>query len=153
MSCVLYAEGALWADGRAWGGQGCVTPGGKRKVHLLPNGNAVGIVSAVVGEPERFLAWLTAGADPEAWKGDKPDLRAILLRPDGTLLLYDDSIWPSGPITTDLYAIGSGSDFALGAMSAGAAPLQALAIAARWDVNTGAPFATVKPETPDGPDR
>ena len=39
-----------------------------------------------------------------------------------------------------LYGVGSGSEFALGAMHAGASPLKALEIASRLDVFTSRPF-------------
>ena len=39
-----------------------------------------------------------------------------------------------------LYGIGSGSEFALGALHAGATPIQALEIASRLDVYTSKPF-------------
>lgn len=39
-----------------------------------------------------------------------------------------------------LYGIGSGSEFALGAMHAGASPLKALDIAAKLDIYTSRPF-------------
>jgi ATP-dependent protease HslVU (ClpYQ) peptidase subunit len=42
------------------------------------------------------------------------------------------------------YAIGSGSDFALGALMAGATAHEAMEIAARNDVNTHAPFIMIE---------
>lgn len=45
---------------------------------------------------------------------------------------------PSG-----LYVAGSGGDYALGAMEAGATPLQAVQIAAKYDPATGGPFRAV----------
>lgn len=143
MSCVIFDAGALYADSRAYGGRGHTSPGRKSKLHRLDDGRRVGIVAATLGEPERFVAWLNAGADPEDWKGDKPDVRAILVQIDGRVFLYEDSIWPSGPIQSDRYAIGSGQEYALGAMAAGASPLAALGIAATFDANTGGPFDTL----------
>lgn len=125
------------ADSRAYGGRGQHSPGTKRKAHRLDDGTRIGIVSAVLGEPERFLAWYKAGADPAEWKGDKPDLRALVVKPSGEVFLYDEGLTPSGPIACDHYAIGSGSDFALGAMAMGADAAQAVRVAAIYDSNSG----------------
>ena len=42
-----------------------------------------------------------------------------------------------------IHAIGSGADYALGAMMAGASGQQAMSIAAALDVNTSEPFITL----------
>jgi hypothetical protein len=137
VSVVAFKDGVMAADSRAYGGRGQYSPGRKHKAHRLDDGSRLGIVSAVLGEPEKFLAWFKAGADAEAWKGDKPDLRALLVRPSGEVFLYEDSITPSGPIQCQFYAIGSGSDFAIGAMAMGAAAAEAVEIAAMFDSNCG----------------
>ena len=46
-------------------------------------------------------------------------------------------------IENDHYAIGSGSQFALGAMAMGASPAKAIKIAARWDGATGSEIQTM----------
>lgn len=144
MSVVVYRNGVLAADSRAYGGRGQCSPGEKRKVHQLPDGGRVGIVSAKLGEPERFLAWIKDGADPTAWAGEKPDLRALLVKADGSVFLFEDGPYPSGPITCDaFYAIGSGSDFALGAMAMGATAQEAVGVAIRFDPNSGGTVATL----------
>ena len=125
------------ADSRAYGGKGQWSPGTKRKAHLLEDGTRVGVVSAILGEPERFVAWLRSGADPAAWTGDKPDLRALVVRPNGEVFLYDENTTPSGPIQCEFYAIGSGSDYAIGAMAMGADAAEAVRVAACFDSNSG----------------
>lgn len=137
MSVVVYKDGIMAADSKAYGGKGQCSPGWKRKAHRLEDGTRVGVVSACPGEPERFVAWLAAGADPEAWKGDKPDLRALIVKPNGDVYLAADSCYFSGPIQCDCYAIGSGSEFAFGAMAMGASAEQAVRIAMMHDPNCG----------------
>lgn len=144
MSVVTYRDGILAADSRAYGGRGQCSPGIKAKVHKLPDGQRVGVVSATLGEPERFLSWLRDGGRPTDWVGDKPGLRALRIDGEGRVFLYEDSIWPSGPISTaNFYAIGSGSDFALGAMHMGATAGQAVEAAIRFDGNCGAPVRVI----------
>lgn len=128
------------SDSRAYGGSYQASPGAKRKVHRLPDSSLVGITSAKLGEPNRFLEWLRAGADRGAWQGEAPDLRALLVKPDGTLWLADCSLVFSGPITAEFYAIGSGADFALGAMAIGADAERAVEAAISLDPHSGGPI-------------
>lgn len=141
MSVVVYRDGIMAADSRAYGGHGHPSPGTKNKIHRLPDGSRIGIVSARPGEPERFLAWLVEGGKPIDWVGDKPDLRALRIDCEGRASLYEDSIWPSGPIDPGpFYAIGSGTELALGALWAGATAEPAVEAAIAFDNNTGAPI-------------
>lgn len=140
MSVVVLRDGVLAADSRAYGGHGQFSPGSKAKIHDLGAGRRVGVVSAKLGEPERFVAWLKGGGDPATWTGDKPDLRAILVEADGSVFLFEDSPWASAPMTPNAYvAIGSGSDVALGAMFAGATAERAVEAAIHFDRNSGGP--------------
>ncbi len=144
MSVVAYKNGVMCSDSRAYGGKYMPPAGVKRKAHELPDGSILGIVSADLGEPEKFLAWYKAGAAVDDWKGDPPKIRAI--RVDGfcQLWLYDESLHPSGPIDTNCYAIGSGGEFALGAMLAGLDPFEAVRIACLLDGNCGEPVHTLR---------
>jgi hypothetical protein len=146
VSVVVYKDGVLAADSKAWGGRGNASPGQKRKIHRLDDGTRVGVVSAIIGQPEKFVSWLAAGADPDAWKGDKPDLAAIIVRPNGDVFLSYDSLYFSGPIDSRQHAIGSGSDFALGALEMGATIDQAIAVACRLDACCGLPVHILQPE-------
>lgn len=47
-------------------------------------------------------------------------------------------------VLNDVYAIGSGCQYAMGALAFGATPKEALAIAAKFDDQTAAPFEFVK---------
>ncbi len=147
MSVVVLCDGVLAADSRAYGGHGQPSPGSKAKIHRLDDGRRVGLVSAAPGEPERFLAWLKAGGEPSAWVGDKPNVRAIVVMPAGEVFLYEDSVWPSGPITCDDFVVlGSGQEFASGALHMGATAAQAVEAAIRFDCNSGAPVRVLTRE-------
>ena len=137
MSVVVYSNGVMAADSRAYGGSGEGSPGEKRKVHRLQDGSAVGVVTAVLGDAERFVAWLNAGANPSDWQGEPPDLRALLVRPGGATFLYESSLYPSGPIDCRQYAIGSGAPYAKGALSMGADAVQAVHVAIAHDSHSG----------------
>lgn len=138
MSTVVYRDGIMAADSRAYGGSGSPSPGWKQKVHRLPDGSVVGVATAVIGMAERFVAWLAAGADPDGWGGDvKPDLRAIMVKPDGTRFLAEDAFFWAGPIETDFFAIGSGSAYATGALARGASAVEAVEVAILYDHHSG----------------
>ena len=146
MSTVVYRDGTLAADGKAYGGKGQASPGIKVKARRLSDGTRVGVVTAIIGQGERFMNWLEGGGDPTAWGEGPADLRAIVVRPDGGLYLYDDGLWPSGPIQTDRYAIGSGSDFAMAAMLMGADAVRAVEIASTLDMHSGGPVTVLVPD-------
>jgi len=146
MSVVAYRDGVLAADSRAYGGKWCASPGAKRKIHRLEDGTRIGITSGIVGMPERFLAWLAAGADPKAWGEGAPDLRALIIKPGGEVFLVDDGLHFSGPIECEFYAIGSGGDFALGAMAAGMPAREAVGIACQFDQHCGGPVTVLHEE-------
>lgn len=73
---------------------------------------------------------------------DNSELEAIELHPDG-IFLYE----PNGAryhIKDGFYAVGSGGPYAMGAMAMGASPEEAVAIAARFDPNTGGEVEVLK---------
>ncbi|NUS39404.1 MAG: hypothetical protein HOQ02_10330 [Lysobacter sp.] len=139
MSCAAYKDGVLAADTRAYGGSWQASPGQKAKIHLLEDGTRVAITSATVGAPDRFLAWLKAGAVPEEFGAGDPACSVLLVKPDGSVFLARDSLYFSGPLDCKQYAIGSGCDYALGAMAMGASAEDAVRIACQLDPHSGEP--------------
>lgn len=61
---------------------------------------------------------------------------ALQIRPDGKIVLWA-SPWLPLEIEQDAFGVGSGSAYALGALSAGASIEDAIRIASRWDECTG----------------
>ena len=147
MSVVAWKAGVMASDSKAYGGSYESSPGTKHKTDRLPDGSLLGIISSVVGLPERFRRWVAAGSDPAAWLGDAPVMRALHVKPDGEVFLYDDSIYPSGPIECAAYAIGSGGAYAVGAMAFGAPAKQAVYIALDIDPHCGGPVHTLTLES------
>jgi ATP-dependent HslUV protease subunit HslV len=104
------------------------------KLRRLSDGRIVGTCGDVA-EGEMVVEWLEAGGG----KDDKPtisdDTVALVLNLDGTVEIYDHHCRPirvPAPI-----AIGSGCEFAMGALDAGASPQKAVVIATRRDPNSG----------------
>lgn len=83
----------------------------------------------------RFIEWARRGE-----KGKLPKLArefsALKLTTDGIFVITsDDPTWML--CDSDYFAIGSGKDLALGAMAHGAAPLDAVHTAIKWDMLSG----------------
>jgi ATP-dependent protease HslVU (ClpYQ) peptidase subunit len=70
---------------------------------------------------------------------EEGSLFSILIAIKGEVFEIDED-YSVGRRSDGIYSIGSGSDFALGALKAGASIQRALEIAALFDVNTEAPF-------------
>lgn len=142
MTTIAYRDGVLAADSKAYGGLYKGSPGAKAKLHKIASGDLagwiVGISTNNVGGDKLLLAWLEAGAPLPSSDSVKPDQFTILaLNPAGELFLANDNLSLSGPICSEFYAIGSGDDFAMGAMAMGADAAQAVGIAALFDCHTG----------------
>lgn len=138
MSTVLYVaegHGMLLSDTRAW--QRSVTsPGRKKKLYRLDDRSIIGITSSSPGAPERFVACLN---DPELDRTWEPNLNAIRVIGRGRILLYIDSFFPAGPIVSKRHAIGSGGEYAMGALEAGRSGVDAVQIACKLDECSGGP--------------
>lgn len=123
-------------DGKTMAGDGqseachTIISQSKKKVIRLPDGSLCGCAGGGV-DAQMFVKWLGDG-------GPKPKLKdicALRLMPDGSLLYYNERCEPS-PVDAPC-AVGSGMDFAIGAMLHGATPAEAVAIAVQRDPGTG----------------
>ena len=87
----------------------------------------------------KFFAWRREG-------GDQPSLDEsidILEVCNEGIFMWDKQfarMW----VNEDAYAIGSGAQYAMGAMAAGATPREAMKITARYDAQTGKQIEYVK---------
>lgn len=103
------------------------------------NGDIIGY-SGTAEDGLIFAEWYKNKTSPPELDSD---FGALVLTGDGTIYEYGSKLMKM-EVLEDFYAIGSGSDIAMGAMSAGADPKQAVKIAARFDVYTGEPVKTFK---------
>ena len=71
------------------------------------------------------------------------DLFSILLSINGQVFEIDQD-YSVARRESGVYAIGSGADYALGALTVGASGMEAMQVAASLDVNTHAPFVTIE---------
>lgn len=144
MSTIAYRNGVMAADSNAYGGRYVASPGFKKKVHRITSGRftggLAGISSSCVGVDATLLAWIMAGAEPlNAGEPVPSDFHVMLIDSDGQMWIANDNMALSGPIESKFYAIGGGSDFAIGAMEMGAGPERAVEVAMVHDHHSGGP--------------
>lgn len=140
MSLVVYRDGKLYADTRAWGGESSIaSPGAKNKVVYADDGAMIGITSANLGEWVDVLAAYNAGKSYV----DNGSFQAIIVKPgiDGYFYWLDDKHM-TGPYTEPHYAIGSGAKYALGALEVGAEIADVFRAAGKYDYFTDSVFRT-----------
>jgi len=91
----------------------------------------------------KFVEWLRHGTHPQfVYDKDENTFDALVLNDDG-IFFYDRELVPM-EILDDVYAIGSGASFAMGAIDAGAGPVKAVEIAANRDENSGGPVVVIR---------
>lgn len=98
------------------------------------NGSIIGIC----GNFEQALKFIEWRRNPDTIPTFKNDysVEALELSPSQGLF-YWGTEFVAVPIEEPFYAIGSGSNFAIGAMAKGADAREALKVAAQWDAYTG----------------
>lgn len=105
----------------------------RAKVARLSDGSLFG--SAGRGADNiAMIDWLEGGCE-----GKKPNLKSfsgLRLFPDGRLEYWSEEVNVPTPVDAPC-AVGSGMDFAIGAMEAGLSPEAAVGIAAKRDPGTG----------------
>jgi 20S proteasome alpha/beta subunit len=119
------------ADGRAIVDRTIITDE-RIKIHQLGDGRIIGC-SGQGGDIAAFRAWLEAGGEGRL-KVSRGAV-ALVLDPDGSVTrITDDGV--KLPVPAPM-ACGSGMDFAIGAMEAGATPEEAVEIACARDPGSG----------------
>jgi ATP-dependent protease HslVU (ClpYQ) peptidase subunit len=107
-----------------------------RKILRLPDGSLFG-GAGDSGQIATLYEWLCKPVDE---RGDYPQIKevaALVLRRDGTALVFDNLSNGHGDDVEFPMAIGSGEQYALTAMDAGATPEEAIRIASKRDPHTG----------------
>lgn len=130
-------------DGKTMAADSRVT-GGFMNTHrkLYSIGDSVFGIAGTVSKVLRVVDWISAGC-PDGSKPDVDDEFAILqLSPQG-LWHWDHALRPF-QYGTSYAAIGSGAQFALGAMLAGKNPAKAVAIACELDECSGPPIEVAR---------
>jgi ATP-dependent protease HslVU (ClpYQ) peptidase subunit len=117
------------------------------KIERLPGGSIAGCAGTTPRCLHLFQYLRGEINDIPRGVGDE-NAFALVLRPDGTVWKYDAD-YPTAPHEVGApAAIGSGKDFAMGAMLAGASPDRAVEIAIELDPYTGGTVTLLAVSTP-----
>ncbi|MER9176345.1 peptidase S14 [Mesorhizobium sp. M0955] len=152
MTTIAYKDGILAADSRAYSGDK-MPMGFKTKIHRLKGGYLVGASSRDVGKTDAFIDWCRNHVNKGRHPGNQGnavdiEVQAILVDPEGQVYYWYQLRCFSGPLKDEFFAIGSGDQFAYGAMKAGASAEEAVRIATECDPWSGGPIVTLKLEAP-----
>lgn len=133
MTTVVYRDGVMAADSRAYSGDK-VPIGFKTKIHRMADGTLLGVSTTSVGGDALIRRWVEGGCQPVTNDTLKPaSFTALMVDPAGALFYANDNMEWSGPLDAKFIAIGSGEQFALGAMHMGASAEEAIAAAIALD--------------------
>lgn len=116
-----------------------------KKIYRLKNGEIASFCGSEAGARE-LLAWYEQGADPAKYppmQATTDWVRLVLVTGKG-VVEYEQRPIPQ-PIIEPFFAWGSGRDYALGAMAAGASAKQAVLIASRYSVGCGMGVDVARP--------
>lgn len=150
MTTIAYRNGVMAADSRAYSG-GRMPIGQKAKIRRLADGTLIGVSTTLTGRAERIMAWFEAGADPSAAPAGDSKHYLLVVRPNGEVFYANDTYELSGPLSGEFFAVGSGEEYALGAMAMGAGPERAVGIACGLDVWSEPPIIALTLGGTDGP--
>lgn len=101
------------------------------KVFKAPDGRIFGACGDTA-QCMKFRRWMLEGGDAPEFK---ENFEALILYPDGSVFWFDEDRELVPAMIP--CAIGSGGEFAIGAMEAGASPKQAVEVSIKRDTRTG----------------
>lgn len=142
MTTIIVTQDFIAGDGLARNGHDRTLSRSVSKVRTQAGRVYALSGSAAIFDP--LIDWHSTGADVEKVPkcSDQISWSLVALNPDGTLDLYTKDA-PYADRNELPFALGSGGDYALGAIAAGADVRRAIEIAALYDTNTGGDIQVV----------
>lgn len=131
MTTVAVKDNVIAADTRASGD----TTFKVSKLFVTKKG-VIGVAGAF-GEALKFVEWYKDQRRKKPEFGDDSEFNALVLRPHGRVELWDGALHPI--VVEQPFAIGSGAQYALGAMIAGVSAFRAVEAACALDPHSAAP--------------
>jgi 20S proteasome alpha/beta subunit len=135
MTTICYKGGVMAADKQATS-SGCKH--GKMTKIFKINGHLIGCAGDGHACME-MIRWFTDGAKPDEFpdiQKDEDNGMLMVVTPEGKIQFYEKSFLPV-QYENDFAAMGSGRDFALGAMASGLGAVQAVEVAISFDIYSG----------------
>lgn len=135
VTTVVYRDGVLAADRRGYSGSKHPI-GTKAKISRLTDGWLFGCSTPTPGLAEKLRRWVEENGVEKSLPATL-EAQAIVIRLDGAIFYFKDGDTFSGPLEAEYVAIGSGSEYALGALTMGADAAHAVEVAIACDVWSG----------------
>lgn len=139
MTTIAYRDGVLAADSLAtWGD---ARDGYCRKIER--RGRVLAASAGNLSRAQGFLDWFRSGmqGDPPPAGDDDAKSFNYLIDPDGWFLMWGPKGWER--TRGDLLTLGSGGEYARGALAMGATPEEAVAVAIQYDTKSGGPITVL----------
>lgn len=141
MTTITYRAGYLAADTRAYSGNKPPI-GRKTKIFYDPDIKiACGTSSSLPGFGEKFWLWLS-GQEGDIEFAKDAEFTSLTIQ-DGEVFIYENSLFPTGPLEADYFAIGTGREYAMGAMEMGASAPEAVRVSCKLDVWSADPIMVI----------
>jgi ATP-dependent protease HslVU (ClpYQ) peptidase subunit len=144
MTTIAYRDGVLAADSQCQAGGRIL--GETRKITRIDKVDKPEMLVAVAGNLDKcqvFKQWCETGypRNPPNLKeiSENEDFGAfVIINTEPTIIVYEYETNCVGvPIRAEFRALGTGADFAIGAMAMGASARKAVEIATKYDIYTG----------------
>lgn len=137
MTTIVYRNKTMASDSRAYSGDKHPI-GSKVKIRRLKDGTLVGCSTTIIGGGEKVLDWYEGGrVDDDSLPEHFTMLAA---HPNGAVFYACDGPELSGPLEAEFFSIGSGEQYAYGALHAGADAIEAVRAACKGDTFTDFPI-------------
>jgi hypothetical protein len=137
LTTLAYRDGVLAAD-TLWVGGG-TRDGYGPKIERI--GNLLVGMSGSIPMGLRFRAWVASGFAGACPLDDCPDGNGLIIWPHGVVGWCSRGAWP---VSEPFYTLGSGEQYAMGALAMGATAEEAVRVAMRFDVSTGGEITVLK---------
>jgi len=146
MTTIAYKRGILAADSQITAGNRIITSQNAVKIVRLSDGRLLGHCGQM-RHMRPLIAYLEG--DSTRYPDMEKDATAIVVHVDGRVELHfgrhpDEAFEEEA----EFYAIGSGSELALGAMAMGATAIEAVNVAIRFDTSSGGEVKHLEIELP-----
>ena len=139
MTTIAYRDAVMASDSSCW--EGGTNAHSMRKIWRV-HGCLIGCSGAVC-DINSFIQWVKSGADEDEFPKMK-SLSALVVKPGGKILCYEESGKLPIEVKGTYCAIGSGTSVALGALFQGATAAQAVRAARAHDQCTAGRVVSVK---------
>lgn len=141
MTCIIFKDGIIASDSQISSGNRILGEG--KKIYDL--GDKILAYCGSTTGGENFRNFLEGKeCNPKIIDDKDYDFEAIVITKDTKEILYYDKYCVSDKIEAPFHRLGSGSDYARGALAAGASIEEAINIAARYDKGTGGNIKLLK---------